>query len=145
VRFRSRVDWWLAVLLVALPAIGLVAAIALQLSGDGGAFVGWLSLLGIVLLYVGVVWPVAYELGADDLVIRFGLVRSRMPYGEIRGVAPTRSVLAAPALSMDRLAIDVGGRTGAVISPDDRDGFLDALASRAPHLAREGDRLVARH
>lgn len=142
-RFPSRVDWWLAALLVALPVIGLVTAIALQLSGDGGAFVGWLSLLGIGLLYVGVVWPVAYELGADELVIRFGLARSRVPYRDIRGVAPTRSLLAAPALSMDRLAIDVGGRTGAVISPDDRDGFLEALATRAPQLIRDGDRLVA--
>ncbi len=143
-RFRSRVDWWLAVLLVALPVIGLVAAIALQLSGDGGAFVGWLSLLGIGLLYLGVVWPVVYEMGPDALVIRFGLVRSRVPYRDMRGVAPTRSPLAAPALSMDRLAIDTGGRMGAIISPDDRDGFLDALEARAPHLVREGDRLVAR-
>jgi hypothetical protein len=144
VRFRSRIDWWLAALLLALPVIGLITAIALQLSGDGGAFVGWLSLLGIGLLYVSVVWPVTYELAAEELVIRFGLVRSRLPYAEIRGVAPTRSMLAAPALSMDRLAIDVGGRTGAVISPDDRSGFLDALAQRASHLTREGDRLVAR-
>lgn len=143
-RFPSRVDWWLAALLMALPVIGLASAIALQISGDGGAIVGWLSLLGIGLLYVGVVWPVTYELGGEELVIRFGLVRSRVPYRDMLGVAPTRSPLAAPALSMDRLAIDTGGRMEAIISPDDRDGFLDALEARAPHLVRKGDRLLAR-
>lgn len=144
-RFRSKVDWWLGVLLVALPAIGLVTAIMLQLSGDSGAaIVGWLSLAGIGLLYVLVVWPVEYTLEADELVVRFGVMRSRIPYRSISGVSPTRGVLASPALSMDRLAIDTGGKLAPMISPADRDGFLAGLATRAPHLRRDGDRLVAR-
>lgn len=143
-RYRSKVDWWLGVLIVAVPAIGLVTALMLQLSGDGSAIVGWLSLAGIGLLYAVVVWPVEYTLEADDLVVRFGVVRSRIPYRSIRGVSPTRSVLASPALSMDRLGIDTGGTLGPMISPADPDAFLAELAARAPHLRRDGDRLVPR-
>lgn len=145
IEFRSRVDWWLGALLIALPGVALVTAIALQLSGNpGDAIVGWVSLAGIAALYVGVVWPVSYRLAEDELVIRFGLVRSRVAYRAIRGVVPTRSPLAAPALSLDRLAIDVGTRFDVCISPRDRDAFLDALAVRAPQLVRRGDRLVVR-
>lgn len=143
--YRSKVDWWLGVLLVALPAVGLVTAILLQLSGDtGAAIVGWLSLAGIGLLYALVVWPIEYVLEDKDLVVRFGVVRSRIPYPSIRGVRRTRNVLASPALSLDRLAIDTGGKLAPMISPSDREGFLAELAARAPHLRLEGDRLVPR-
>ncbi|HSJ00113.1 MAG TPA: PH domain-containing protein [Patescibacteria group bacterium] len=144
-RYPTRVDWWLGALLVAVPVIVVVSAVALTLAGDAsGAIVGWLSVAGVVALYVGLVWPVVYELGDDALIIRFGLVRSRVPYRRIRAVRPTRSVLASPALSVDRLAIDIGGRIPTTISPADRDPFLTDLAARVPHLRREGDVLVGR-
>lgn len=144
-RYRSKVDAWLGALIVAVPAIALVTAVLLQLSGDtGAAVVGWLSLAGVAVLYVLVVWPVEYALEADALVVRFGVVRSRIGYRSIRGVRPTRNILASPALSMDRLGIDTGGALAPMISPADRDRFLDDLAARAPHLVRDGDRLVSR-
>ncbi len=144
-RYPSKVDWWLGVLLVALPLMMVLSAVLLTLSAEpGGALIGWLSVAGVAALYVGLVWPVAYELHDDALVIRFGLVRSRIGYDRIRGVRPSRSVLASPALSLDRLAIDVGGPISTTISPADREGFLEDLAARLPHLRREGDALVSR-
>lgn len=142
--YRSRVDWWLGLLLVAVPLGALATAIPLTASGDAGAaIVGWAVLAAVIGLYVGIVWPVRYELAEDALVVRFGLVRSRIPYMRIRGAAPTRSILAAPALSMDRLALDTGMSLPLIISPERRDAFLDDLAARVPLLVRDGDRLVA--
>lgn len=144
-RYQSKIDWWLGALLVFMLVTAVGTAIGLQLGGDGGApIVGWLALLGVVALYVVVVWPVAYELTGDAIVVRFGLIRSRIAYRSIRGVKPTRSILASPALSLDRLAIDTGGSLAPMISPADRDGFLADLAARASHLVREGDRLLPR-
>lgn len=144
-RYLTKVDWWLGALLVAVPLVTVVSAAVLTLSGEpGGAVVAWLSVAGVVALYVGLVWPVVYELGDEALVIRFGLARSRIRYDRIRGVRPSRSVLASPALSLDRLAIDVGGSISTTVSPTDRDAFLADLAARAPHLRREGEALVSR-
>jgi uncharacterized membrane protein YdbT with pleckstrin-like domain len=145
-RYPTAVDWWLGVLLVIVPLVTVASALALTISGDPGeAVIGWLVVAGVVVLYVGLVWPVAYELEAEQLVIRFGLARSRIPYDRIRGVRPTRSILASPALSIHRLAIDTGGPIAPTISPADRDGFLADLAARVPHLRREGgDGLVSR-
>jgi uncharacterized membrane protein YdbT with pleckstrin-like domain len=144
-RYRSKIDLWLGVLLIVPLVTAVVTAVALQLGDDAGAAnVAWLVLLGVVVLYVVVVWPVTYELTDDAIVVRFGLMRSRIAYGSLRGVTPTRSLLASPALSLDRLAIDTGGSLAPMISPADRDGFLADLAARAPHLVRYDDRLVKR-
>jgi hypothetical protein len=144
-RYPSKIDWWLGVLLVVPLAAALGTAIALQLGGEAGsAIVGWLALLGVVALYVVVVWPVAYELTGDAIVVRFGLMRWRIAYRSIREVKPTRSLLASPALSLDRIVIDTDGSLAPMISPADRDGFLTDLTARVPHLVHDGDRLLAR-
>jgi uncharacterized membrane protein YdbT with pleckstrin-like domain len=144
-RYRSKVDWWMGVLL-AVPLVTAVGtAIALQLGSDAGAANrAWMVLFGVVALYVVVVWPVVYELTDDALVVRFGLMRRRIAYRSLRGVNPTRSILASPALSLDRLAIDTGGSLSPTISPADREGFLADLSARTPHLVRDDDRLIAR-
>jgi hypothetical protein len=143
-RYRSKVDWWLGLILVAVPIVTLASAVALQASDDPEAIYAWIACLAVAAIYVGLLWPVEYELGPSELVIRFGLIRSRVPYAAIRGIVPTRNPLSAPALSLDRLAIDVGGQWPRLISPADRDGFLDGLAARAPHLIRAGDGLEPR-
>jgi len=143
--YRSKVDPWIGLLLIALPVLCLVVALVLQASGDPGeALIGWLTLAGIVVLYVALVWPIEYTLEPEALVIRFGLVRSRLPYDSVRAVEPSRGLLAAQALSMDRLAIRTEGKLPTLISPQDRDRFLDDLAVHTPHLVRAGDGLRPR-
>jgi membrane protein YdbS with pleckstrin-like domain len=100
------------------------------------------TLVFILVLYGGIVLPIRYTVASDHLVIRFGLIRSRVPYDKIQGVKPTRNPLSSPALSLNRLHLETGSSLGPNISPKDREGFLRALAARAPHLKREGDRLV---
>ena len=143
-RFKSKVDAWVAVAIAIGPVAALAAAIGGSLSGaPGAAVVGWLMVLGVIALYVLIVWPIAYELHPAELVVRFGRVRTRIAYGDIRGVKPSRSVVAGPSYSTHRLAIDRGGRGMPVlVSPADRDRFLAELVVRTPHLRRDGDRLV---
>lgn len=63
--------------------------------------------------------------------------------GEISEVRPTHNPLSSPALSLDRLHVQYGpGFLKAVmISPADREGFLEDLAQQAG-LKRAGDRLA---
>jgi hypothetical protein len=77
------------------------------------------------------------------LLVRFGICRQRIPLADIAEVHPTHNPLSSPALSLDRLRVQYGqGFFKAVmISPADRNGFLDDLAHKAG-LKREGDRLV---
>ena len=83
--------------------------------------------------------------GLDDthLLVRFGLCRQRIVLADISEVHPTSNPLSSPALSLDRLHVQYGeGFFKAVmISPADRNRFLDDLAQKAG-LKREGDRLI---
>ena len=141
-RFPSKVDTWIGVLLFVAPVLSLVSGITAVLAGGGLFALAPVAFVG--LLYVGLVWPIAYEVTDEALVIRFGLMRSRVPYAKIKAVRPTRTILSSPALSLDRLHVDCGNPLGPNISPADRDGFYAALLAKAPHLHRQGDALVSR-
>lgn len=93
-----------------------------------------MTLALIVALYVGVVWPVVYEVDATDLVVRFGLVRSRIPLAQITKAAPSRNPLASPALSLHRIRLDRRGGGFVLVSPADRAGFAEAIARGAPDV-----------
>lgn len=133
-RFASKVDWWLAAIVISVPIISLGAAIASTVSGDTGATItGWLTVAAILALYVGVVWPVEYEVGGGELLIRYGFVRTRVPLEQITTVKPSRNPLASPALSLDRLRLDQRGGGFVLVSPADRGRFVVAILEGAPH------------
>jgi len=93
-------------------------------------------------LYCGLVFPMRYGLSETDLIIRNGMCTQRILLSEISEVHPTRNPLSSPALSLDRLHVQFGkGFFKAImISPADRDRFLDELAQQAA-LKRDGNRL----
>lgn len=142
--FRSAVDWWLAVILIALPFIEVWALVSVLNSADREAIVSTAFGCGLVAAIYGLLlFPLRYGISDTQLIIRFGVVRRRVALAEIREVYPTHNPLASPALSLNRLAIRTGeGMAGlGLVSPSDRSEFLELLASRTG-LVREGDRLV---
>lgn len=138
--FRSKIDAWLGLLLLAAGAVLAGVAVQLMLSP-----IGWPRLLGLPLLAFGTglpLWLLAttrYAIGAQDLLILSGPATWRVPLREIRKVSRSRSLLSAPALSLDRLRIDYGPGRWCLVSPADREGFLRALrAAGVPDTALSG-------
>jgi hypothetical protein len=62
-----------------------------------------------------------------------------IPIDEIRSVRPTRNPLGSPALSLDRLRIELANGRVWRISPRDKSGFLSALTRVNPSLKRAGN------
>ncbi len=143
-RFRSKVDTWLAVVLTLALLTTIATPIALYAAGDPQAWTGLVAVAFVLLIVGGLLFPLYYELEDEALLIRSGLVRTRVRYAEIERVVPSRSWLSAPALSLDRMHVDAGNPLGPLISPADEDGFLTALAAKTPHLVRSGDSLLPR-
>lgn len=142
--FGSKVDWWLGVILCALPLTVAGAVVTALWSGEREGFVAALGACGIVAaVYALLVIPIRYGVSNDELIIRFGVVRSRIRLAHILEVYPSRNPLSAPALSLDRLAIRTSNRPFGLIlvSPSRRETFLEEIAVRAD-LVRTGDRLV---
>lgn len=142
--YRSKIDWWIALLLCVPPVASIVVGIALVL-GENSSEWPW-SIVGILLIfgiYFGLVFPMRYGLDDTHLLVRFGICRQRIPLIDIVEVRPTHNPLSSPALSLDRLNVQFGRGIfrSVMISPADRNRFLDDLAQRAD-LTREHDRLV---
>jgi hypothetical protein len=142
--FRSKIDWWMGLILVALPVIELGGLAAALRDGNAEAITGMAVACGVVAAIYGLlVIPVRYGVSSDRLVIRFGVRRRDIALAAIREVYPTHNPLGSPALSLDRLAIRTGDGTlgTSLISPAERDEFLSTLAGAA-ELVRDDDRLV---
>jgi hypothetical protein len=131
-RFKSAIGWSFKI-----PALAVGAAlIRSQWNGFQPVVLVILgfSLALIVWLYVST----EYIITDDGLQVRSGPVYCRADARRIERVRPTKSILSAPALSLDRLEIS-GGFGAVVISPADRAGFVRALKRVAPQARLEGD------
>ena len=144
--YKSKVDWWLAILL-ALPPIAsmIVTILAIQRGNPMEMILGIGSMLFLAGIYFGLVFPMRYGIGSSHLIIRYGIFRQHVQFNDIVEVRPTRNPLSSPALSLDRLHIQFGSGIfkAVMISPTQREQFLADIAKSAG-LDQVGNRLVRR-
>lgn len=145
-RFATRVDRWLAVVAGAyvLLALGVPAWHLGNVFGGGAPFDPLLGVLPPLIL--GLLWlvtvPCYYELRSQALVARSGIILFAIPLLAITRVRRTRTVISAPAWSLQRLEIRYGKTQRLIISPERETEFLRELKLRAPQLVWVGDELA---
>lgn len=142
--YRSKLDWWLVPLLCLPPVVAIAVCSQAAIHGPTtDLLVGCFVALMVASVYFGLIFPLRYGFDESHLIVRHGVCRQRILLADISDVHPTRNPLSSPALSLDRLRIQFGqGLFKAVmISPADRDRFLDELAQRAG-MQRQGDCLT---
>jgi hypothetical protein len=126
--YKSKIDMWLALILIGAMIISLIAAVMVLSEGSPGAW--WVALLtggfGFVLPLIILV-STQYTIRDRELIVRSGPFKWRIPIADIKAVTPTSDPLSSPALSLDRLRIDYGEKKSLMISPRDKDGFLREL------------------
>ncbi|WP_301107449.1 PH domain-containing protein [Sporosarcina sp.] len=121
---------WITVAIIAV-SIGLESKFNL-------ASVLWL-LFGLLLIgFLLWIWfGTTYHVGEETLTIRNGPLVYRVLIADIRRVRKVKSVLATPALSVDRLALEYGKYRDIQISPKNETQFVRMLASRNPRIEVE--------
>ena len=127
--YKSKIDWWLgAILIVAMIASALAGLKAL--SADTPNSIWNAALIGGVGLILPLVSLLStrYVIQGQQLVVRSGLFKWRIPINEISDITPSSDPIASPALSLDRLRITYGQTKSLLISPRDKDGFLAQIA-----------------
>jgi hypothetical protein len=146
-RFVSKRDAWLTIVIWIGALVSAGGGIG-QLDAPASLplkLLALLLLLGCAAFMLWVLYGTDYTVSADDLHIRSGPFRFRVPLQEIESVAPSRNPLSSPACSLDRLLIRYrDGRRRVLVSPEDKLSFLQALVTRSPRLALEGDRVRSR-
>lgn len=132
--FASKVDWWLAALLVFPMVIVGVLVVPWVLSAQPA----WL--LAVALPQALVLWILLrtrYVVTDGALLVRSGPFRWTIPVASIRAMSATRNPLSSPALSLDRITIEhTGGRL--MISPRNKTAFVRAVLALAPAVSVSG-------
>lgn len=119
-RYPSKVDTWIAVMIAIGPLTVLALAIFLHV------MVVWIAFAAVALIMLLLVWPCDYTLNDQQLIVRCGLIRFRIDYRDISNVQESRSMLSSPALSLDRIAITTNRYT-MMVSPVKKEQFMAEL------------------
>ena len=128
--YPSKIDPWMSVLMAVL-AVGVIVPIGIMLrSGAYHVQVPLVLAAGAMLLSFWVLAETRYMLDDEQLLIRSGPFRWRIPIAEITSVVATRDPRSGPALSFDRLKISYERGRAIMISPADKDAFMHALDTR---------------
>lgn len=129
-RYHSRIDAWLLLLYGAIVALPLLLDLLITPGSvplrPSSVLVSGLT-LGLACYFC---FPCYYELEPEGLLIRCGRREQRIAYRDIVALAYSRNLAAAPALSLRRVLIRHGRWSGQLVSPRDREGFMQALQAR---------------
>lgn len=127
--FKSKVDWWLRLVLAFVIVVEFVAigSVILEQRDPVATTVTILVCLAALALFASVLLATRYTIDRGVLRVRCGPFRWKVPLKSITAVEETRNPLSSPALSLDRLRIRYGKRRQIMVSPADKAGFLKAI------------------
>lgn len=129
--YSSKIDTWLAVVLVSSMVVGAVVAYRVIGMGQQAALI---SALPILVIGIGLpLWMMAgtsYSLGPTQLLIKSGPFKWVVPIATIVSITPTSNAASSPAMSLDRLRIEYGNKQAVMISPKNKEQFLKDLEKR---------------
>ena len=126
----SKIDIWIALLLIAGPLILVNLGIYLHKTGEEQNSLICISagmLIGVVTWILA--FPCQYTLEDKSLLAQSGILKWRIPYAEIQTVELSNSILSGPALSLQRIEVQYD-RGRILISPNERDLFLKELRKK---------------
>jgi len=137
--YKSAVDLWLAAILIGVSFAILFTGVSIAFSLHllhwhenigrvaGFLFVGIGAALGTSIAILTV--PCRYILSETELHIQCGILKSVVPYRDIRRLELSCSLWSAPALSLNRVKI-VRDEGFHLISPKNRTEFVKDLQAR---------------
>lgn len=126
-KFKSAVDWWFYLVIIAAIAIVFVAVIPPVLGGEISIIFGGATVIVSLGLPIWLLFSTSYRVDTKSLVIRSGPFSWTIPLNEVQSIKPSRSALSSPALSLNRLEIRYGRGKRVLVSPADHDAFIDAV------------------
>ena len=126
-RYQSKIDTWLLLILIGVVVLGFFSGTSALFAGGRDAWWGVIPAIICVALPLWVLFGTHYTFQDDLLIVRGGPFRWRINVGTITSVTATNNPLSSPALSLDRLRIEHANGRAVMISPKDREGFLEEL------------------
>ena len=122
--YRSKIDWWLMVI-VFVPFVFIIVKATIDREIE--MVLTGLVLIGLVLLLL---WTIKYKIEGVVLTVWF----TKIEIKNIKKIYKTRNPLSSPALSIDRIAIVYNKYDEVLISPKDKEQFVEDLLKINPTI-----------
>ncbi len=126
--FKSKIDKGLFICLVlSIIACVLGASVMLKVGGLFNYVLAAVTLIAGAGFPLQILVATRYTVKKDNLEIKSGPFSWNIPIESIISVQETRNAITSPALSFDRLEIKYGEDKGIMVSPADKQAFIQAL------------------
>ncbi len=125
--YRSKIDWWLILLILGVFGYPIVEGLVKRQLGLS------LTMLAILLVIFWMFSKIKYIIDSNVLKIWWLKIEIK----SIKRIYKTRNPLSSPALSLDRIAIVYNKYDEVLISPKDKQGFVDELLKQNSEIKVE--------
>ena len=136
-KYPSKQDWWIILLawipLVATIGLGLFTMVE-KASTLSEQILVFASCIVVPLFFLWMMMTTYYLIEEKNLVIRFGPFKKTVPLASITSIRKTRNPMSSPAMSLKRIEILYNRYDMVLISPKDRDAFIQVLSERCEQL-----------
>ena len=129
--YKSKVDIWLIFLIIGIFIISILPVLLFAFS--------WIAISITLGLYVFILYcfcSIEYIITDDILNIKCGfLINEKIKISNIVKIVPDKSILSAPAASLDRIGIYINNqKTPIIISPKNKTDFIYNLRILNPNI-----------
>jgi len=140
VRFETRYDRWLVIILGFAALLTCVVLPALYLANERQTGPSWVPFLPWALWMAVLVstLPQYYILRDDGLFLRIGWRKILLPYPSLAALTSVTDSRSAGVYSMQRIEIQTNGGKRYIIAVAREEDFMEEIARRCPHLGRAG-------
>ena len=127
--FESKVDLWIICVLFFSVISTVIIGVAIHNQTWVGAIICYLTALVTLIIFLLLGWPCKYSVNPKGLSIKCGMIYNiNIKLEDIRYYKYDKRILAAPALSLDRVMLFDSDKNHLVtISPKNKQLFIDKL------------------
>ena len=122
--FQSKKDIWFAVLIW-----GVIILMIFMMITEQNIVVYIVGILNNALL-LWLWFGTSYKVNDEDLIVKSGPFKSTIDIKSIKKLRATKTLLAGPALSIDRIEIQYKRYDFVIVSPKEKNKFIDSLLSK---------------
>lgn len=136
-KFKSKKDWWLAIIIWGAMLFAMGSAIYGLFTTPAGVMDLLIIIPCAFFIPIFILWlwfTTEYILTEKSLIIRYGPFKKEISLHTITSVRKTSNPLSSPALSLKRIEISYEKYNMVLISPKDRDNFIKLLMERFPNI-----------
>ncbi len=123
--YRSKIDWWLVIVIFIVFCYPMIEGILIKDYLMFGVSFGILAL--VFLLFKSI----TYKIDGETLKIFLG---AKIDIKTIKRIYSTNNPLSSPALSLDRIAVVYNKFDEVLISPKEREAFIQELLKINPNI-----------